>query len=85
MKTIKEKIEDCIGKNVRVYFKSPMRRPVFGRFVIESDFEDFKRKGLFRFRSLSELETKTPSKVVDTEAVYDIVAYNYNDYESTKQ
>ena len=82
---IQDKIEQNLNKNVRVYFKSAARRPVFGRFVIEGDYDDFKSKGLYRFRSLDELGTKSLSKVVDISAVYDIVVYNYTDYESTKK
>lgn len=72
---ISEKIESLIGHDVRVYFKCETRRPTFGRFVKESDYEDFKSKGFFRFRIYSQLETKELSKIYNVDAIFDVVKY----------
>lgn len=81
MKTLAAKIEESINQNVRVYFISEVRKPVFGRFLKEDDFEHLKSKGMFRFKLLQNLGNKDLSKIYDSAALYDIVVYPYKEYE----
>jgi hypothetical protein len=75
MTNLREKIDSLIGSDVRVYFKSACRRPVFGRFLKESDYEHLKGKGMFRFKLLQNLDNNDLSKIYDSEAIFDVVKY----------
>jgi hypothetical protein len=72
---IAEKIDNLLNKDVRVYFKSASRRPVFGRFLIENDYEHLKSKGMFRFKLQQNLDNNDLSKIYDSEAIFDVIQY----------